>query len=96
MQVLQRAEHLAHVGARVQLIKALIRDDVVEELATAAQLHHDVHEALVNVRLVELDDVGVVHRLQNAEFVFEMRNVFLECLKLNRFDSVKELGVRPR
>ena len=61
VQVLQRGEHLAHVVLGVGLIKTLVVYNKVEKLATNTQLSHNVHEARINIRLKELNDVGVVH-----------------------------------
>jgi uncharacterized membrane protein (UPF0182 family) len=93
MEVLERRKHLSHVLLRVLLIEALASDNVVKEFAASAQLHHDVDEAVVDVRLVKLDDVGVVSRLQNAHFLLELFHVLLECLELDRFHRVEQLRV---
>ena len=61
VEVLHCGEHLAHDVGCVKLSEALGRDDAVEKLATFAVLHDDVHIAVINEALVELDDVGVIN-----------------------------------
>jgi len=83
VQMLQRGEHLSHVVLGVCLVKAFVSNDKVEEFATRAQLRHDVHESLIDVGLKELDDVGVVHLLQDIQLLLEVLDVLLERFQLN-------------
>lgn len=88
VQVLDGAEHLAHDVSCVSLCELLGSDDAVEEFTTTAVLHNDVHVAVVDEALVELDDVGVVHLLKNCQFLFEQLDVFSDVFPEDRLDGI--------
>lgn len=53
-------------------------DDSIEELPALAELHNDVHVAVVYVALVELNDVRVVNLLQDRELFLKKQDVLLD------------------
>ena len=93
VQVFDRGEHLAHDVGSLVLGELLSSDDAIEKLATAAPLHHDVHVAVIDVALVELDNIGVVDLLQNRKLFLEKTNILGDVFTENRLDGVGDLWV---
>ena len=94
MEMLHSREHLTHDVSCVPLGELLGSDDPVEELAALAVLHHDVHVAMVDVALVKLDNVWVIHFLENGQLLLEQPDVFCNVLAKNGFDGVCYTWVR--
>ena len=67
VQVLDSREHLTHDVCRMTLRESLCRNDAIEEFATLAMLHDNVHVTMVDIALIKLDNVGMIDRLQNGE-----------------------------
>lgn len=93
VKVLHGGEHLTHDVGSVPLGEALSCDNPIEELAALAVLHDDVHVAMVDVALIELDDVGVVHGLQDSELFFEEADIFRDVGAENRLDGEGRLRI---
>lgn len=65
-------EDLLHDDSSVPLAVVRSLDDLVKQLAACAQLCYNEVAFLVLVGLEDLDDVGVVHLLQNLDFSLEL------------------------
>ena len=94
VQMFDRAKHLAHDVCSLMLGESLRRHDSIEELAALAVLHNDVHVAVIDVALIELDDVGVVNRLKNGELFLEKSDILGNVLTEDGLDGPCDLGVR--
>ena len=79
VQVVDRAEHVAHElgGAVLPEHEALVLAGVqqLEQLPAAAQVGHDVHGALAEEHVLDLDDVGVVQALQDGDLRVQLAQV---------------------
>ena len=93
VKVLNGREHLAHDVSSMPLCEALSSHNPVKELTSFAVLHHNMNVAMINVTLVELDDVGVVHGLEDSELFFKQTDVFGNVCAQNRLDGVSNLRV---
>ena len=78
VQVLDRGEHLAHDVGGLALGESLRSHDAIEQLTTLAVLHHDVHVAMVDIALVELDNIRVIDGAQNGELLLEQLYIFCD------------------
>ena len=76
VQMLDSREHLAHDVGGLALGESLRGHDAIEQLTTLAVLHHNMHVAMVDVTLVELDNIRVIDSAQNSEFLFEQFDIF--------------------
>ena len=66
----------------------------IEELASSAQLHHEIEVMLVIIGLKVLDDVGMVDLLQKIDLVHHVSKVLLRHLVLvEHFDSDLEFAI---
>ena len=86
VEMLDGAEHLAHDVSGVALSELLGSDNAVEKFSTFAVFHDNVDVAEVNEALIKFDDVGVVHRLQNGELLFQKFNILSDVFSQNRLD----------
>ena len=68
--------------------EVMVLDDAIEELSSLAVLHHDVDVAVVDIRFVESNNVGVIDSCQDSHLCFEMLDLFLDFLAQDRFDSI--------
>ena len=71
MAVVDGRQQLLHDDGGVVLVELGAVDDLVEELAALANLGHEVEALLVLEVLVHLDDVGVVHVLEDHDLVLQ-------------------------
>jgi len=62
VQVLQCLQALLDYEARLLLAEAAARHEALKEFTALTQLHHEVYVVVVQIRLVELDDGGMVDR----------------------------------
>lgn len=60
MAMVDRTEELRHIRGGFDLAKAYLRDHFVEKKLPIGQLHHQVDESCVIVRLIEVYNVGMV------------------------------------
>mmetsp|Transcript_117288 Transcript_117288/g.328260 ORF Transcript_117288/g.328260 Transcript_117288/m.328260 type:complete len:279 (+) Transcript_117288:813-1649(+) len=75
VDVVHAPEDLLHDERRVVLREVPGGDDVVEEVASGAELHDEVEALAVLEELEELDDVGVVHHLHDLDLLLEAEHV---------------------
>mmetsp|Transcript_98965 Transcript_98965/g.308400 ORF Transcript_98965/g.308400 Transcript_98965/m.308400 type:complete len:374 (-) Transcript_98965:42-1163(-) len=96
VHVVNRADDLLHQVGCLGLCEVASLDDSVEELATAAELHHQVDAAVVLEGLVELYDVRVIHELHDGDLLLEPLDVLHLSLGdgLDRADDVRGLVLR--
>ncbi len=73
--MLNSREHLAHNIGGVTLSESLCSHDSVEELTTFAVFHYDMHVAVIDIALVELDDVWMINSLKDCQFFLEKADV---------------------
>mmetsp|Transcript_62086 Transcript_62086/g.114379 ORF Transcript_62086/g.114379 Transcript_62086/m.114379 type:complete len:222 (+) Transcript_62086:645-1310(+) len=66
-----RPEHVLHDDGRLHLCEVPGIDDAIKQLSACAELHHQIDVAMVFERLVQLDDIGVVHDLHDCNFLLE-------------------------
>lgn len=66
MEMLDCREDFAHEAGSLSFGELVHLHDLLEELPTLSQLHHDVHIAIVYIGLVKLYDVRVVYLCQNS------------------------------
>ena len=78
VQVLNSGKHLAHDVCGLVLGESLCSHDAVEQLTTLAVLHHDMHIAMVDIALVELDNIWVIDGAQNGELLLEQLYIFCD------------------
>ena len=86
MEVANAVENLLHDFGRHGFRDASFPDDVFEEFAPSAELHDNVEIALVVECLVELDDVGVVHFSESADFVDQQLHINVDRVFIYSFD----------
>ena len=86
--VVNRHEQTAHVFGGNSFTESLIRRlrNLGKELDARNILHHQVDVFVVVVRLVVLDDVGVVQRVQNRYFLHDQVHVFTQFLLVEHLD----------
>jgi hypothetical protein len=82
MAVQHRTQHLTHRVGCLLLAEMFLLGYLIEELATRAQLRHDVEETLVLVELVHLDDVRMVQLSQNLHLLPQLIMVLLRSVLL--------------
>lgn len=85
VQVLQRLEKLPHDERSDVLCEVLLINDELEELSTLAILQHEEAYFIPLPDLVQLDDVGVIKRLQDLHFIHKCLQV-LHALLLDGLD----------
>ena len=78
VQVLNSRKHLTHDICSVMLRESLCCNDAIEEFATLAMLHDNVHVTMIDVTLIKLDNVGMVDRLQNSELFLQKFDIFCD------------------
>ena len=66
VHVVDRERHLREDRQRVVLLEGPLREQVLEQLAAAEALHHDVHVLLVAAHLDHLHDVRVAELLREG------------------------------
>jgi hypothetical protein len=71
VEVLDRREDLLDYFRSQLLRESPALNDVIKELATATELGHQVVVLLIDEHLIELDDVRMVHLLQDFKLIFE-------------------------
>ena len=78
VQVLNSGKHLAHDVCGLVFGESLGGHDAVEQLTALAVLHHNMHVAMVDVTLVELDNIRVIDSAQNGELLLEQFYIFCD------------------
>lgn len=74
--MLDGREHLTHDIRSMSLSEPLRGHNSIEELASPAMLHHDVHVAMIDKALVKLDNVWVINSLKDCQLLLQKSNVF--------------------
>ena len=77
MHVAEAKQDLAHVELGQPLGEASLLEQVKEELAARADVHHEVELALALERPVQLDDEGVVELLEHASLAQDRLDLVL-------------------
>ena len=77
----------------ILLVEVLLFDNVIEKFTTWAELHNYMDVAVVDIRFVEFDDVGMVIFQHNKKFVFHVRNFLFDRIFQNALDSDHILSV---
>lgn len=80
-QIEQSLADVRDIAANVSLMETIFLPDLIGQIALVAQLRDDVAIAVAHQRLMEAEDVGVVHLLQYAYFFKDQR---LQLLGLER------------
>ena len=93
VQVLNCVEHLPQNFAGRLFTELLDLYNAIEQLATRAVLHYNVHVPVVNVGLVEFYNVWMVKLLQDRQLFLQKLDVLLDVLPEDRFDGVQMAGV---
>mmetsp|Transcript_49296 Transcript_49296/g.127067 ORF Transcript_49296/g.127067 Transcript_49296/m.127067 type:complete len:319 (-) Transcript_49296:51-1007(-) len=75
VHVVDGAENVLHDSRRLHLGEVARVDDAVEQLTTIADLHHQINIPLVLERLMQLDDVGMVHDLHDVDLAVKALHV---------------------
>mmetsp|Transcript_88888 Transcript_88888/g.252010 ORF Transcript_88888/g.252010 Transcript_88888/m.252010 type:complete len:512 (-) Transcript_88888:29-1564(-) len=88
VHVVDGPEYVLHHDRGLDLGEVARLDDPVEELAAGAELHDQVEAPVVLERLVQLDDVRVVHQLHDGYLPLEL----LEVLHLRLGDRLDGTG----
>lgn len=81
-------QDLSKLRSSLSLLHFPMNNEVIVELATGRVLHHEKHRMLGLNDLIELDDVGVVEGLHDADLSIEFRELlFIELSLVNDFNG---------
>ena len=87
---------LPHVLRRLLLAKLLtfLCGNLVEEWLALGKLHHQVYVLGIVVRFVVVDDVGVVQRVKQHDFIHDVVKVGLQLHFVHDFDGDLQTGIK--
>mmetsp|Transcript_88776 Transcript_88776/g.286900 ORF Transcript_88776/g.286900 Transcript_88776/m.286900 type:complete len:318 (-) Transcript_88776:65-1018(-) len=80
MHVVDGFDDLLHQSSSLHLREVTTLDDSVKELTARAQLHDQINVPVILERLVQLDDVRVVHHLHDGNLQLEPLHILHRCL----------------
>lgn len=88
-------EELFHVTSRYSFIESLVLllSDAIKQRLASYVLHHQVDVLQVVVRLVVLDDVGVVKRVKDGDFFHDAVDVIHKLILVQNLDGDLEVRV---
>mmetsp|Transcript_22175 Transcript_22175/g.48492 ORF Transcript_22175/g.48492 Transcript_22175/m.48492 type:complete len:248 (+) Transcript_22175:770-1513(+) len=93
VHVVDGSDDLLHEDGGLNLGEVSRFDDSIEELTTSRKFHYEIYVSVILERLVEFDDVGMIHHLHDGNFLLEAVDVLHLCLgdRLDRPNVARSL-----